>query len=374
MFQLTAPSPPRPRKTPSAPSPPVAAPHFRAPEPDDVDPSYLTSLDTQETNREITPKRPDLRATYASDDPEVWRHSAWLAQRRRVLETFPLCDTVSESRITRYRECGTRAWVFHHTEGPRFKIHSAACKDRWCQSCQSSRAHIIRSNLAQRLQNRDVRFLTLTLRANGSTLSDRVDQIYAASAALRRLPFWKQHVLGGAQFIELKWIGASGNWHVHAHLLVEGRFIPHHALRACWKAVTTDSCIVDIRKPKNSTIAQRYVTKYVTKPVPDDIYADSDLLSTAIDALYRRRLCVAFGSWRGWRLLDTPSAGTCTPVMPLRQLISRARAGDRFAADIIDYLDTHRPATWQLESAYNPARRPPPDERSTGPPVLPSRS
>lgn len=350
MFALTPLLPKYVRRKPTHPITPIAHPDFRHAEPNPVHPSYLTSLDTQETNGRLTPRGSLPPDSFTSADPRHWGHSGHESYRRSVQEAFTFADTVTPSRITRYDECGSRAWVYFHTEGHPFRIHAACCKDRWCPSCQAKRAHVLRTNLSDKTTGHRLRFLTLTLRATGADLSTRVDQLYGATSALRRLPFWRRHVTGGAMFIELTWIPDTHNWHVHAHLLVQGKFIPHHALKACWRAVTEGSTIVDVRMPKSQRQVEHYVTKYVTKPVPQNVVDSPDLLIEAINALFRRRLCVAFGDWRGWRLLDSPQTGQCTPVMPLQQLVDLSRSGSGWAARILTDINTNLPSSWELEA------------------------
>jgi len=254
-------------------------------------------LDPQES---AVPHQPATSQTDHADPVELcidWRHTCWHRDRRRVYDAMSKC-LMPTSRLERFAGCGSGAWVLQDKARPdRLRVSANYCHDRWCTPCARTKARIVAGNLRGQIGDRPHRFITLTLRANDESLQQRLNTLYASFRRLRRSPLWKRCVAGGAAFCEPCWSQRSQAWHVHLHIIADGRFIPQKELSDAWLVATGDSYIVDVRLIHNGDKAVEYVTKYACKPLTSETMRDVDRLQEAIVALRGRRLVLPFGAW-----------------------------------------------------------------------------
>lgn len=299
-----------------------------APEPSE---GPLTSLDPLETGVEIggidEPPTIDL-----PDEPGVaFRHTGWLRQRNRVCRAL-IQGECSAGRVLRFRMCGAFAWLQRGAEdAARVRVVASLCHDRFCLPCQRLHAHTVASNLQAACQGREIRFVTLTVRHSPEPLRGQMESLYAAFRRLRQRVWWRENVTGGAAFLEVTLSAGDGCWHPHLHVLVEGRWLERSRLSAEWRAVTGDSFVVDVRRPRSLDQTVSYVTKYVTKGLPTASLLDSDRLVELILAISGRRTILAFGTWRRIRLSARPESGEWISLGPLSVFIAAASRGDRDA-------------------------------------------
>jgi Replication protein len=296
-----------------------------------------TSLDPQETNPHA--QTDQLRVLSHPLPPDVeFRHSGWLPARRKIRASFDRCR-ITPDRIDRFDACGSAAWVLRDPARPdTYGMAANYCHDRFCTPCATARSHTIATNLRDHLNEQGYRLITLTLRGNNSPLADQLDRLYASFTRLRRRKLWQACISGGAAFLELTWSGASRQWHPHLHVIAQGSYIPQNLLRDTWKDITGDSFIVDVRYINDLGQTTRYVAKYAAKPHAPSYLHRPDLLDEAIIALGGRRLCLTFGSWRGFQLNRRPDPKDWKPIAPLNELIRSARHGNDAARHILQRL------------------------------------
>lgn len=257
----------------------------------------------------------------------TFRHSGWAKDRERVARGLYAAH-VSERRYWAFEQCGHSAWVMRSTEDPdRYCVRSDRCGDRFCKPCASERSRLVARNLLEYVQDRRIRFVTLTLRTATPDLSDEIDRLYDSFERLRRRQFWSQRVTGGAALLEVKWSPESARWHPHLHVLCEGSYIPQPLLSQEWHDCTGDSYIVDVRAVPSNDQTVRYVCKYATDPVDKGIYRQPALLAEAIKAFKGRRTCLTFGCWRGLKLTKTEDEGGWEIVSTLAAMIWHANNG-----------------------------------------------
>jgi hypothetical protein len=170
------------------------------------------------------------------------------------------------------------------------------------------------------------------------TLADAVVKLYTSFAKLRLTTFWRTRVTGGCAVCEVKPTQDGLRWHPHLHLLVQGHYIPQGWLAQKWYAITGDSYIVDVRSCTHSTDAARYVTKYLSKPVPSSIVRSPDALVEAIRALGGRRMVATFGDWRGLKLTHTETKAAWTKLCSYAELIRKVLERDVTARRILSHL------------------------------------
>lgn len=295
-----------------------------------------SSLDPLETNPPRPPQTHIRHDGYVNSEFAIqpitaqeseFRHSSWAVLRSKTYEALKRVQTNSQ-RLDRFCNCGSGAWLYVSKTGDDLAMRCNKCKDRWCLACQRERAATITNALLSIMSARTCRFVTLTLRHSQTPLADQIDRLYRSFSTLRRRESWRENVKGGAGFLEVK-IGRDNLWHVHLHLILEGRWWDQREIASEWHAVTGDSSIVDVRKITDDGEAAGYVTKYVTKPAHSDVYHSPDRLDEMIVALRGRRLCMTFGTWRGIELEPDDASGIeWQPIGSLDSLRSKAADGD----------------------------------------------
>lgn len=256
------------------------------------------------------------------------RHEHWAARRQLVYKALMHAGT-SNRAIEAFAECGNSCYAHLKSDHTDVRLAANCCKNRFCDVCQRRRGLVISDALADYIGTKEVRFLTLTMRASNTPLRDQIDLMYRHFSTLRRRAWWTRHVTGGAAFLECK-IGAnSGAWHVHLHVLVEGQFMLQKELSTEWYCTTGSSYIVDVRACPDTAARARYVTKYVTKPADVSVYAQPDRLVEFIAAYKGRRACFTFGTWRGYNLdPDVIPDGDWESLGSLDTLVRRAQERD----------------------------------------------
>lgn len=287
----------------------------------------LTSLDPHETSVD------------ASHTPhQIWRHSHWQTTRDRVRAALERTGA-SINRVNRFDCCGDGAWVLKsNTREGVYKVSAAYCRDRWCYPCARAKAQNIARNVSRVTPKSRMRFMTLTLREDKTSLVERYRRLIACFRKLRQRTRFGELVHGGVAMIEVKHGNAADHWHVHLHVLADGQFYPCNLLSADWLAVTGDSFVTDIRQVKDPTNAIAYITKYATKPIDHQTTHHPDRLDEAIVALKGARTCFTFGSWRGTRLHERPAEDDWSPVVPLREAIIASERGEQWAVAILKSL------------------------------------
>jgi hypothetical protein len=216
---------------------------------------------------------------------------------------------------------------------------------------------VIRANLEPLLKDKTVRFVTLTLKHSDMPLAQCLDRLNECFATLRKTAFWRDKVDGGVAFLEVKHSPTTDRWHPHFHLICTGRYIPQQALKEAWLAVTGDSHVVDVRLVHDEKQVTHYVTKYVSKPAPNELYREPRHLDEAIMAMKGRRLVDTFGEWRGTALCKNETLTDWEPVMSWPDLLQACRDGD---AQAIAIYKTITRAEWVADDTdVDDARAPP---------------
>jgi len=150
------------------------------------------------------------------------------------------------------------------------------CNSRFCPRCARKTGRKSLERIFKRLHidpetdTTPLRFLTLTMPGeSGSPLGQRVKRIRAALKRLYRSPIWADRVKGSIGKLEVT--KNKTNWHVHAHFLLKGDYIPNKELRTAWaKALKENEDLIHypwIEKPKPGKGAFFEMAKYIAKPV-----------------------------------------------------------------------------------------------------------
>lgn len=329
---------------------PVEDPH--RPSPHRLDPlpppPPFTPVHPPETNVQspLTPGQLGSAIVQLSgpDPLETWnpsinfRHTGWANTRTRVYDAL-LSTGQSCNRIHAFCECGRHAYVFRSVEDPDlYTLGGSTCHDRFCLPCARERSRVIAANIKDKLESERARFLTLTLKSAAEPLAELLAKLSTDFAALRRTKLWRNKVTGGVAFIEVKWIERTERWHVHLHSLIQGRYIPDHELARTWLRITGTSHIIDIRVASDNAHVTHYITKYASKPLDQTVVNEPVRLAEAVVAMKGKRLCMTFGSWRGYKLTDPPESGTWIQIGTLDDIITRAETGECEAVHALEAL------------------------------------
>lgn len=311
-------------------------------------PSASSLLDPPESTSQEQATDPLGHGYRPNPFPDTFRHSGWHEQRLRVYRSLGRTEQPT-SRQWAFRDCGTRPWIFRSKTDPTvYRVGTDQCRDRFCVPCGTDRARRIVSNMTTYLGKRTVRFITLTLKGNDDSLTDRLAKLARSFANLRRRALWKRAVSGGVAFLEVKRTTDGERWHPHLHCIVTGTWIDAKKLRKLWLDITGDSYIVDVQLVRSHEKLARYVVKYVSKPMDSGFAHDADRLDEAILSLKGKKMVTAFGTFADLQTTSQPDDMHWEPVMSLTDFNDRAAKGEDWALDLIEQFRTQATAATSL--------------------------
>lgn len=280
---------------------------------------------------------PTLPVRRATRREIAFRHAGWHAKRQAVAEALRALGTPLP-RQERFHQCGAACSMLVNVASGERKLVGSYCRDRFCLPCGTARGLYISENLLKLMGQAECRHVVLTQKSYGRSLTSCIDSLVASFARLRKEPFWKWRVKGGAAMLELKRGKRSGEWHVHYHVICHGRYLDQKELADVWCKVTGGSRVVWVSSiPDNRKLAS-YATKYCAKPLDPSIFENRLDLAECISALHGRRLCNTFGDWRGTELEEKPDDGAgWIEVGPLDAILRLAeqRDPDAFGATLL---------------------------------------
>lgn len=311
--------------------------------------------------------QPDNVHTARRNKEIAFRHSYWKRHRTRISAALNRLYP-GQPRSHAFDTCGTGAWIMANPDNPEhLRINATYCHDRFCAPCQRARAQNIRFNLADFIQKKDVRLLTLTVASDGQPLAKMIAHLYASFTLLRRSRLWQAHVTGGLAVLEVKRSARSPRWHPHLHVLIEGTYIEQGHLTTLWHSITRTSFILDILRPKSHHDTATYVVKYLTKPTALKFTNHPELLDECIVAMKGRRTLLQFGTWYGISLTTDPVRILWRAIAPLHEIITRAAQFDPYALRLLETLEAKRRC--QTDQANQ--NRGPPEPSSPINPIAP---
>lgn len=168
----------------------------------------------------------------------------------KIADTLSRCGTEEKTLIC--QACGER------------KIVTDRCSNRWCCFCGPRTARRRAEEIAAwSSQLKQPKHVVLTQR-NSTTIRRSLTRQFARNLYKLRKQTWRPEWAGGTWTIELT--NESRGWHLHAHLLIETRWIDSADLAQRWaKLVTQDFSIVKVKDARAKDYCAE-VAKYVCKP------------------------------------------------------------------------------------------------------------
>lgn len=167
------------------------------------------------------------------------------------------------------------------------------CGNRFCCICGSPRRRKIKAKITAIVDSLNtppgfsIKLLTLTI-PNVSEVKDGYLALTKSFRRLRQRQWFRNRTLGGCWVVEVT--GSPGKWHVHAHVMLESRYLPHKVLVALWRSVSPGFIVHIKALPTKAIIG--YITKYVSKSEVEEAYQ-----LQVSEGLKGTRLFQAFGSW-----------------------------------------------------------------------------
>lgn len=246
--------------------------------------------------------------------------------------------TVHRRLRDRLMSCCRWPVVAINEEGTRVTLCEQTCRCRVCPRCSRRRADAVTDHVLAVAEAMDSpRMLTLTLASTSDPLESRISHLIRSFRRLRQRAEWKAHVRGGVWCIEVTINPSTGQWHPHAHCIIDGRFWAQAAIANAWESVTGDSRIVDIRVVHSRRDAAKYVAKYVAKAA-DTRSIPTDRVAEFAAAIAGQRLIQTFGASHA---VKRPESGQIRDDLPARRkqlsgIMLAADEGDAFAEALFD--------------------------------------
>ncbi|GAH95157.1 unnamed protein product [marine sediment metagenome] len=182
------------------------------------------------------------------------------------------------------------------------------CGDRTCPVCRENEFYRLFDGYKVAIEGKiGLKSVTLTLKnVPQGGLEGTIDRLRASFNTLRRREPYATLWKGGIYALEI--VNKGRGWNVHAHLIIEGAYIPQKTLSADWLSITGDSRIVDIRYVRKAEGALWHMLKYVMKP---PTVGSSENKAEYNRVLKGRRLIHAWGTWWGQFVLANTSVFLC---------------------------------------------------------------
>lgn len=194
--------------------------------------------------------------------------------------------------------------------------HAYHCMIKWCPCCNWRITERRRQLLKMWLPNIKQPKHIVTTQRNSDTLTRELIRQHTRNLSRLRRSKVFEHVKGGCVSVEIT--NENRGWHVHAHWLVDARWVDEPELARTWgRLVGQDYAIVKVKDARDRTNYQRELMKYVVK--------GSDLARWSTDELYQfiesvrsQRFFFAFGqlfkvarSLRAQAELEKPPTTPC---------------------------------------------------------------
>lgn len=236
-------------------------------------------------------------------------------------------DPELRKQATKMAMCGERAGYYVDPESGRTRRWVHRCKQRLCPRCAINRAAKVVRVIDAHVGKMDApRFMTLTMKHTDEPLRVQQDKARAAFSRLRRMPDWKTYVDGGVYVMETTLNETTGQYHVHFHIIYDGRFFPKSRLSRMWEDATGDSYIVDISAVENRQSASLELAKYIGKPEDIAEWPANNIREYAL-AIRGTHLLRTFGNRWGQKVQEEqpmPAESDATYFVSITKVVARA--------------------------------------------------
>jgi hypothetical protein len=185
------------------------------------------------------------------------------------------------------------------------------CNLRTCESCSKKRKRKIVNKYLPTLSSLKIDrtnflyFLTISPK-NYTDLEEGINTLKRNYKQFLKTSYISERIKGGFYVIESK--GTKGNWNVHLHAIVYGRFIDnkvrteqHSKIVRLWHRVSKNESVnMHVTRQNNTQYTLNYMCKYISSN-KDDFHTLDDL-AHYIHYTYKRRLITSFGQFYNIKL------------------------------------------------------------------------
>lgn len=260
------------------------------------------------TLEELGAKRPLL------GNSAITSHLKSLGYPEISLLSFLKCGARTGTRILSNCRCCTKVLELTHH-----------CNLRVCPTCSKVRKRRLGRKYYPYLSSLPINrrkflyFLTISPR-NYDTLEEGFTHLKKAFSNFLRVAYSKNkdgsikelvsdRIQGGLYVIETK--GGSGNWNIHLHAIVYGRWIDNKPRRGedskivrIFKATSGRDVNIHVTKQDSARFTLNYMLKYISGN-KDDFFTSKDMADYMVYT-YRKRLIHTFGSFYGKKFKSLP--------------------------------------------------------------------
>lgn len=244
------------------------------------------------------------------DDYHAWRPTFSALAERALNHVYCVAQRPDEAPAS-------SLMLVHHETCETDFVVPKSCNLRACPKCNARRFAKACDDIEKwlagaNLSSRDVRFLTLTMK-NVDDLREGVERMTKAVKLLRRRPWFKNLTRGGV--VAIQWTKYGRDWHVHAHLVLVGVYLPRQMLVDAWAEIMSEGELgegsgVDIRAWKGDSIAAFKEALGYVYPTKSRLYPQLEDFATVEIQLRGKRLVQPFGKLHGIR---NPREPRCCP-------------------------------------------------------------
>jgi len=239
-----------------------------------------------------------------------WQFRRDKPQRAAILAALDGIPQLANAR-QRLLACGSKVHLYKHLPSGLHVIRRWRCGERWCPCCARAQLRRQRTYILSKIPTpqRGLSFLTLTHRAHpGESIGTAFSRIHKAFRKLRLAPFWKQAVLGGVAVTEVTYNAEEHWYNAHVHCVLDTTWMDLTDLQAAWTAIHGEWSNLHLEACADNNRISHYLSKYLAKPLPPEIYADPDRLRSAILSYRGRHTLAFFGGWHGLALTKQADA------------------------------------------------------------------
>jgi replication protein len=203
-----------------------------------------------------------------------------------------------------------RAWVCSRNH--RFARAEDSCSLRVCPHCARRRSVVLGGRMESFLVGKaknTLRYVVLSER-NCEDLHEGMALLWESWTRLRRSVRWARKVKGCIVALEVTRNEATGTWHPHLNVLMEGDYFPQAELTESWIEATEGRGEMAWIKAADAG-SVRELIKYVTKL--SDLIGHPEALDEFLTVVFHKRLMRTYGTFYGLKLEDeeSPRLQTC---------------------------------------------------------------
>ena len=315
----------------------------------------VTSLDHIETKSHFQIERKVRIYTETHEQlGQIFRHRKVGDKRDRVLQCL-VSSGVSQSRISRFRECGSQSYLYRSVfDEKKYRIKCFKCHDRFCTQCAFERGRLYARSIEQFIVQGRTRFVTVTLCHSSKPLNEQLTRLYSCYSKLRRRKLWSVSQEASIAFTEITYNLEKQQFHCHLHILSIGSFIDQKKLSEDWKSITKDSFIVDVRIVQSTRKAAQYVAKYASKGISGFTLLNQSRAIEVINALSHRRLIIKSGNFKNLQPVKiTVDPEEWIPICPLGHWIEDVLQGVPEALEILECLKIRKEEVLKCQTSID---------------------